>query len=148
GRLVDLNVKVAPSFERGSMDKVRGYKVALPDVTDTDGKAIWYAPSKLDATLGWPNIRKRFSDPVVNAEEDRFRQKNTNKSYGQNKDDVQKFDPGMAERLKSGKTGTGAEMLSNIYARLSMQLEQDRPGTFWKLSDQSARASQGKGNAK
>src|SRR5699024_12247855 len=50
GRLVDLNVKVAPSFERGSMDKVRGYKVALREVTDSEGEALWYAPSKLDAT--------------------------------------------------------------------------------------------------
>lgn len=148
GRLVDLNVKVAPSFERGSMDKVRGYKVALPDVTDTDGKAIWYAPSKLDATLGWPNIRKRFSDAGVTAAEDRLRLMHTNQSSGQNKVAVHKFDPAMAERLMSGKTGTGPDMLSNIYARLSMQLEQDRPGTFWKLSEQFARASQGKGNAK
>lgn len=29
-----------------------------------------------------------------------------------------------------------------------MQLEQDRPGALWKLSEQFARASQGRGNAR
>lgn len=148
GRLVDLNVKVAPSFERGSMNTVRGYKVALPDVQDSEGKAIWYAPSKLDSTLGWPNIRKRFSDAGVTAAEDRLRSMHTSQTSGQNRVAVHKFDPAMAERLMSGKAGTGPDTLSNIYARLSMQMEQDRPGAFWKLSEQFARASQGQGNAK
>src|SRR5699024_1149274 len=76
-RLTDLNVKVAPSFERGSMTAVRGYKVALPDVQDSNGKSIWYAPSKLDATLGWLNIAKRFADAGVTAAEDRLRSMHT-----------------------------------------------------------------------
>lgn len=147
-RLTDLNVKVAPSFERGSMTAVRGYKVALPDVQDNQGQAIWYAPSKLDATLGWPNIRKRFSDAGVTAAEDRLRSMHTSQSPRENKVAVHKFDPTMAERLMSGKTGTGPDTLSSIYARLSMQIEQDKPGTFWKLSERFARASQGQGNAK
>jgi len=147
-RLTDLNVKVAPSFERGSMTAVRGYKVALPDVQDSNGKSIWYAPSKLDATLGWPHVRQRFGDVGVTAAQDRLRSMHTSQTRTQDMVVVQKFDPAMAQRLMSGKWGTGPDTLSNIYARLSMQLEQDKPGTFWKLSEDFARAAQGRGNAK
>jgi len=148
GRLVDLNVKVAPSFERGSMNTVRGYKVALPDVQDSQGKAIWYAPSKLDATLGWPNIAKRFADAGVTAAEDRLRSMHTSHNSQSGKVAIHNFDSGLAEQLMSGKTGTGPDTLANIYARLSMQIEQDRPGALWQLSDQFARAAQGRGNSK
>lgn len=148
GRLVDLNVRVAPSFVQGSMGAVRGYKVALPSVTDHDGKAIWYAPSKLDSTLGWPNIRKRYEDAGLHAAEDRLRSMHTSSGQRESTVTIHKFDPAMTERLMSGKSGTGPDTLSSIYARLSMQMEQDKPGEFWKLSEHFARASQGQGNAK
>src|SRR5699024_1469436 len=147
-RLTDLNVKVAPSFARGSMDTVRGYKVALPGVKDNEGKPIWYAPSKLDATLGWPNIRKRCSDTGVTPAEERLRSLHNSNDMKQEQVAIHKFDPSMSQRLMSGKSGTGPDTLSNIYARLSMQIEQNSPGTLWKLSEEFARASQGQGNAK
>jgi hypothetical protein len=42
---------------------------------------------------------------------------------------------------------TGPDSLASAYARLSVQLEQDKPGALWGLSEQFARASQGRGNA-
>lgn len=52
----------------------------------------------------------------------------------------------MADKLMSSKTGTEPDTLSSIYARLSLQLEQDKPGTFWQLSEHYGRASPGRGN--
>lgn len=146
-RLTDLNVKVAPSFAQGSMSTVRGYKVALPDGMNAKGQTVWYAPSKLDATLGWPNICKRFSHAGVSAAEDRLRSMHSSNTV-QDQVKIHRFDPKLVDSLLSGKTGTTPDTLSNIYARLSMQLEQDRPGALWKLSEQFARASQGRGNAR
>lgn len=144
-RLLDMGVRVAPSFEKGSRTQVRGYKVAIAGGKNEDGHTIWYTPSKLDRTLGWPQIQQRFGgrghDEAVTALVGLHNVKDvpapTMKLHG--------FDPIRAERLMSGKTGP--DTLANIYARVSMQLEKDRPGAFARLSENYARAAQGRGNA-
>ena len=50
------------------------------------------------------------------------------------------------ERMMSHKTGP--DTLANIYARLSLQWERNKPGTLQQLSVSYARATQGMGNAR
>src|SRR5699024_1575916 len=61
---------------------------------------------------------------------------------------VHKFDPALAARLMAENKATGPDTLASVYARLSVQLEQDKPGALWGLSEQFARAAQGRGNAR
>ena len=62
--LEEAGVKVAPSFQRGTRNVVRGYKVALPgeSYTTKNGQYVFASPSKLDSSLSWPNICARFED--------------------------------------------------------------------------------------
>src|SRR5699024_9484080 len=146
-RLQDLGVSVAPSFAKGSNQQIRGYKVALPDSKDANGAAIWYSPSKLDATLGWPHIVKRFGAAELPQAEARL-QRLHNSQATSSQPRVHKFDPALAARLMAENTATGPDTLASVYARLSVQLEQDKPGALWGLSEQFARAAQGQGNAR
>src|SRR5690625_5060065 len=147
GRLQDMGISLAPSFAKGSNQQIRGYKVALPDSKDANGAAIWYSPSKLDATLGWPHIVKRFGEAELPQAEARLqRLHNSQASTGQSK--IHQFDSGLTNKLMDSSKATGPDTLASIYARLSVQLEQDKPGTFWKLSEQFSRAAQGQGNVR
>ncbi|MGW8566697.1 relaxase/mobilization nuclease domain-containing protein [Isoptericola sp. NPDC055881] len=60
--LRDARVLVRPRFDRGSRDRVVGYSVALvPEaVNGRRGDPVWFAPSKLDATLGLGRLRDRW----------------------------------------------------------------------------------------
>lgn len=147
GRLQDMGVSVAPSFAKGSNQRIRGYKVALPDSKDAHGAAIWYSPSKLDATLGWPHIVKRFGQAELPQAEALLQGlHNSQSSTGPSK--IHQFDAGLTNKLMDNSRATGPDTLASIYARLSVQLEQDKPGTLWKLSEQFSRAAQGQGNAR
>lgn len=140
----DLGVRVAPSFAKGSTTQIRGYKVALGEGKDT----IWYSPSKLDATLGWPNVMARF-DGQGRDEAEALLASWHNSARGEvGKISVHRFDPAKIDNLLSGKTGTGPDDLASIYARVSMQLEQGRPGPVYRLSEEYARAAQSGGNAR
>lgn len=140
--LRELNVRVAPSFAEGSTAQVRGYKVALGEAQDT----IWYSPSKLDATLGWPNVLRRFDGVGREPAEALLASMHNSAKRDWSSVQVAAFDPARVEKLLSGKTGTGPDDLATIYARLSMHIERGKPGAFWQLSEQYARAAQGKGN--
>lgn len=145
-KLREMNVRVAPSFRQGSTTHVRGYKVAIPGKTG-DG-LVWYAPSKLDATLGWPNVQARFGQQgTMDAERYLAALHNSAATSREDQVRVPKFADKHLDRLMSGKTGTGPDTLANIYARMSMQLEGTNPGKFAQLSDTYARAAQGRGNA-
>lgn len=50
------------------------------------------------------------------------------------------------DRMMSHKTGP--DTLANSYARLSLQFERGKPGTFPQLSESYARAAQGSGNVR
>lgn len=141
-RLGELNVRVAPSFAKGSSTQVRGYKVALGEAQE----AVWYSPSKLDATLGWPNVLRRFGGIGKESAEARLAALHNSARRDWSSVQVGAFNPAQVERLLSGKTGTGPDDLATIYARLSMHIERGKPGAFSQLSEQYARAAQGRGN--
>jgi len=145
-RLQDLGVQVAPSLAKGSNQRIRGYKVALSGSKDANGAAIWYSPSKLDATLAWPNLAKRFGAAELPQAEARLRSLH-NSQHTRQQPKVYKFDPAFTARLMAENKTTGPDSLASAYARLSVQLEQDKPGALWGLSEQFARAAQGRGNA-
>lgn len=140
----DLGVRVAPSFAKGSTAQIRGYKVALGEGKDT----IWYSPSKLDATLGWPNVRARFDGQGRAEAETLLASWHNSARTDVGKISVHRFDPVKIDHLLSGKNGTGPDDLASIYARVSMQLEQGRPGPVYRLSEEYARAAQSGGNAR
>jgi hypothetical protein len=142
--LGDLDVRVAPSFVKGSTTQVRGYKVALTGGADT----IWYSPSKLDATLGWPNVLRRFNGAGKESAEALLASWHNASAAEAGTLKVHRFDAAKIDRLLSGKTGTGPDDLASIYARVSMQLEQGKPGPVYRLSEEYARAAQGGGNAR
>jgi hypothetical protein len=146
-RLQDLGVQVAPSFAKGSNQQIRGYKVALPDSKDANGAAIWYSPSKLDATLAWPNLAKRFGDVELPQAEARLRSLHNSNQTAPAQQKFHNFDPQLTAQLIAGTRPTGPDTLASVYARLSVQLEQDQPGALWGLSEQFARAAQRQGNA-
>lgn len=142
--LRDLDVSVAPSFTKGSTTQVRGYKVALAGGTDT----IWYSPSKLDATLGWPNVMARFNGEGREQAESLLASWHNSPAAEAGTLKVHRFDAAKIDQLLSGKTGTGPDDLASIYARVSMQLEQGKPGPVYRLSEEYARAAQSGGNAR
>ncbi|GAA1133709.1 relaxase/mobilization nuclease domain-containing protein [Citricoccus alkalitolerans] len=143
-RLSELNVRVAPSFAKDSTTQIRGYKVALGEAQE----AVWYSPSKLDATLGWPNVLRRFDGAGKGPAETLLASMHNSPKRDWSSVQVAAFDPARVERLLSGKTGTGPDDLSTIYARLSMHIERGKPGAFSQLSEQYARAAQGRGNVR
>jgi hypothetical protein len=144
-RLQDAGVQVAPSFAKGSNQQIRGYKVSMPHSKDANGAAIWYSPSKLDATLGWPHIVARFGEAELPQAEARL-QRLHNSQHTRDQPKVYKFDPAFTARLMAENKATGPDSLASVYARLSVQLEQDKPGALWGLSEQFARAAQRQGN--
>lgn len=142
----DLGVRVAPSFARGSHTEVRGYKVSLAG-RDEGAKAFWYAPSKLDSTLGWPDINVRFGEGGKESGDAYLASlHSSNTGPKQSKARLHGFSEAQFQRMLSHKTGP--DTLANIYARLSVQLERNKPGQFARLSETYARAAQGQGNAR
>lgn len=140
----DLGVHIAPSFKPGSNTEVRGYKVSLGG-RGTDERGIWYAPSKLDSTLSWYDIHARFGN-ANRAAGDAYLVSlhSSNSEQERGKAVAHPFSSEQLERMMSHKTGL--DTLANIYARLSVQFERNRPATFQRLSESYARAAQGSGN--
>lgn len=146
--LVDLGVQVAPRFAKGDSNYVVGYKVALPPTKYQDGSAedrIWYAPSKLDSNLSWPRIQDRFGPRGKNdAQRILSGLKSGDQEQPTKATAMPQWSPAMLDRLQSGKTEP--DTLANIYARVSLSVEQNRPGALNSLSNNHARLSQGPGN--
>lgn len=142
----DHGVHIAPSFQKGSNTEVRGYRVSMGH-GKAGGKAIWYAPSKIDRTLGWPDINQRFGaagKPAADAYLVSLHSSNNPALKPRTKGHA--LSVGQLERMMSHKTGP--DTLANIYARLSLQFERNKPGTLHELSVSYARATQGMGNAR
>lgn len=140
----DLGVHVAPSFKPGSNTEIRGYKVSLGG-RGTDERGIWYAPSKLDSTLAWNDIHARF-DNAKRESGDAYLVSlhSSNTERERRKAVAHPVSNEQLERMMSHKTGP--DTLANIYARLSLQFERNKPATFHRLSESYARAAQGSGN--
>lgn len=144
-RLMDSGVRVAPRFAKGSTDTIVGYRVGLAPEKGSGQRTIYYAPSKIDRTLGWPYISGRFKGEGKEGADRLLRgihSGTVEKSDRSTKEPV--FNQKKAEHLMAGNVSP--DTLANIYARVSMSRERDNPGVFHQLSESYARASQGTGN--
>ncbi len=142
----DHGVHIAPSFHKGSNTEVRGYRVSMGHGKN-DTQAVWYAPSKIDRTLGWPDINLRFGDQGKKAA-DAYLASLHSSAHPALKSTTKGHPLSVAqlERMMSHKTGP--DTLANIYARLSLQWERNKPGSLNDLSVAYSRATQGVGNAR
>lgn len=145
-RLMDSGVRVAPRFAKGSTDRIVGYRVGLTPEPGSKESTIYYAPSKIDRTLGWPYISARFNGEGKEGADRLLRGVHTGSiAQPDRTSKVHEFEPRRAQHLMADNAGPDA--LANIYARVSMSMERDKPGVFHQLSENYARASQGSGNA-
>lgn len=144
--LVDSGVRVRPYFERGSSDRIAGYRVALPPTGNGEQRPFWYAPSKLDRQLAWPRIQERFEGRGRSEAHALLKSLHEgSKAQPSKGTKLPKISAEQAERLISGKATP--DSLANIYARVSMSVETRRPGVYARLSHDFAQISQGGGNA-
>lgn len=144
-RLMDSGVRVAPRFAKGSTNHVVGYRVGLASEPGSGRSTIYYAPSKIDRTLGWPHIGTRFGG-VGKDDADRLLRGIHTGSIAQpdRATQVHGFDQNRGRQLMEGTASP--DTLSNIYARLSLSMEKSHPGVFHQLSESYARAAQNNGN--
>lgn len=144
--LEQAGVKVAPSFHRGGTGSVRGYKVALDGegYRTGNGEFVFAAPSKLDASLSWPNVCTRFGRKGREEAEQYLaglhgtRRRTAPTTGGAGATLGGGVHPVNVERLMSGKRGTGPDTLANIYARLAGEFEEGRDGPFGRLAERMA----------
>lgn len=145
--LEEAGVTVAPSFQRGSHNAVRGYKVALAgrEYVTAEGTHVFASPSKLDTTLSWPNVCARFGDKGREEAEAYLAALHGTRRTA---DHPAARRPGLSrpvhpvnvDRLMSGKRGTGPDSLASIYGRLAVEFEAGRDGPFGRMSERMARA--------
>lgn len=142
----DLGVRIAPSFKPESNSEVRGYKVSLGE-RGSDNKVIWYAPSKLDSTLAWNDNHARFGNADRAAGDAYLVSLHSSQHVREHRKAVARpVSAQQLDRMMSHKTGP--DTLANIYARLSLQFERGKPGTFQQLSESYARAAHGSGDVR
>lgn len=145
-RLMDSGVRVSPRFAEGSNQRVVGYRVGLAPSPQTGGRTIYYAPSKIDATLGWPSITTRFNGAGKDDAERLLRGIHSGTvNHPREATRLHDFDSRRSAQVMKGDATP--DMLSNIYARVSLSMERTKPGVFHQLSQDYARAAQGNGNA-
>lgn len=137
-----MGVHVAPSFEKGSTTKLRGYKVSLgASESGENGKAVWYAPSKLDSLLSWPKVRDHYQDRgVKEAEHELAGHHSSSTVPASQKIRVPGNAAGTFDRLTNEPTSP--QSLAHVYARASMQMEQNQPGPLADMAQHMARAGQ------
>ncbi len=145
GQLPEMGVRVAPRFAKDSVTKVTGYKVSL-GTKSGENRAVWYARSKLDSTLSWPAIKARFEGRGV-AEAEQFLADRHSSARVQRVSGYRAFDLSTTTRDKLGHGQAGPDTLANIYARLSLEMEGNKPGPLAELSTHLSRAGQGAGDA-
>ncbi|MGP5015515.1 relaxase/mobilization nuclease domain-containing protein [Glutamicibacter ardleyensis] len=143
-QLPQMGVQVAPRFAKDSTSKVTGYKVSLGTKTGED-QAVWYAPSKLDRSLSWPSIKARFDGAGV-AEAEQFLAGRHSSARLQRASGYRAFDLAQSTTSKLNAGQLGPDTLANVYARLSLELEGNKPGSLAVLSTHMARAGQNMGN--
>lgn len=144
-QLMDSGVRVAPRFAKGSTDQVVGYRVGLKPEAGSKESTIYYAPSKIDRTLGWPFVSARFGGEGKEGAERLLRGIHSGSiAQPDRTSKAPDFEPRRAQHLMAGNAEPDA--LANIYARVSLSLEKDKPGVFHQLSENYSRASQGSGN--
>ncbi len=154
--LRDARVLVRPRFDRGSRDRVVGYSVALvPEVVNgRRGDPVWFAPSKLDATLGLGRLRDRWGvdragDPSLVSV---WRTRHRDRTVAAKVTMVGAPEPAAAglkalnEHLaRGGRPGfdkVAAADAAGVLARASLNREHGEHGPLARASDALARAAQ------
>lgn len=145
--LQEAGVRVVPSFQKGSAHAVRGYKVALDGAsyTTANGEHVFASPSKLDASLSWPNVCARFGGKGQAEAEAYLRD-----LHGSARRPVEAgraHPAGLSRpvhevhvrRLLEGTGELGPDTLANVYARLATEFEAGKDGPYGRLSERMAR---------
>lgn len=143
----EAGVKIAPSFQKGSAHAVRGYKVALEgqSYTTANGQHVFASPSKLDASLSWPNVCARFGGKGRAEAEEYLRSLHGSRRRtpqpgtghpGRLARPVHQVHVG---RLLDGTGDLGPDTLANVYARLAMEFEAGKDGPYGRLAERMAR---------
>lgn len=137
-RVFAAGVLIRPRFAQGTRDVIVGYKIALPCPANADREPIYYAPSKLDANLSLPAIRRalgvseKSGDPKAVGTWQEF--------HASTRTPKNPRATGVSSDLRA-KTRDGEVsiyQLSSIFAAGSMKYETDRPGPMAKASEDLA----------
>lgn len=143
----EAGVKIAPAFQKGSNIAVRGYKVALDGeaYTTANGQHVYASPSKLDASLSWPNVCARFGGKGQAEAEEYLRSLHSSQRRPANRGAVRParlnrpVHPVHVGRLLDGTGDLGPDTLANVYARLALEHEAGKDGPYGRLSERMAR---------
>lgn len=136
---------VRPRYAEGGLVKVSGYSVALAD----SGKTIWFAPSKLDKSLGlralrenggWDFAGQMQAVPV-------WRESARGKQGGEHlrlplEDEIKRVRVTLAQEHTEVHWRRAATDASKILGAWSVQAEGSRGGYLGKASDALSKASQ------
>ena len=158
----NARVIVRPRYEKGGTDRVVGYTAAMIP-TKADEKPVWYAPSKLDRSLGLPQLRSGWEHTnaselaAVDAWKGAGRAARVRGFDAPEKvkaapvseiamarvagHDTEAVRPGESAPVFSAEAA--AADLSGVYAHASMALERGTPGPLAAASDEFARVAQG-----
>lgn len=138
-------VLVRPRYAEGGLVKVTGYSVALAD----SGKAVWFAPSKLDKSLGlralrenggWDAAGQMQAIPV-------WRESARGKQGGEHlrlplEDEIKRVRVTLTKEHTEVHWRRAAADSSKILGAWSVQAEGSRGGYLAKASDALSKASQ------
>jgi hypothetical protein len=158
----NARVIVRPRYEKGGTSRVVGYTAAMIP-TKADEKPVWYAPSKLDRSLGLPQLRSGWEQTnaselaAVDAWKGAGRAARMRGFDAPDKvkaapvsevaaarvasHDTEAVTPG--ERVPAFNAEAAAADLSGVYAHASMAFERGTPGPLAAASDEFARVAQG-----
>lgn len=152
-RLRENRVLVRPRFSAGSTSKVEGYSVALEPRTIA-GKTqspVWYAPSKMDRSLGLGRLRARWNDPEAERSALPAWQVQAGRAgethTGAGKIKPRKLPASISRRLSEAERAGAMDAqvaadLSAILSHLSVTMEKGTPGPFARAADDVARGHQ------
>lgn len=159
----NARVIVRPRYEKGGTSRVVGYTAAMIP-TQAGEKPVWYAPSKLDRSLGLPQLRSGWEHTNAGdlaavdawkgagraARVPNFDAPEKVKASPISDVAVARVAGHDVEMLKAGETAAAfnaeaaAADLSGVYAHASMAFEKGAPGPLAAASDEFARVAQGR----
>lgn len=138
-------VLVRPRYAEGGLVKVTGYSVALAD----SGKAVWFAPSKLDKNLGLRALRENGGwDAAGQIQAIRvWRESARGKQGGEHlrlplEDEIKRVRVTLAKEHTEIHWRRAAADSSKFLGAWSVQAEGSRGGYLAKASDALSKASQ------
>lgn len=151
-RLRENHILVRPRFAEDSTSKIEGYSVALePGFIDGKRqKPVWYAPSKIDRSLGLGQLRARWepdSEARAVASWQVQAQRSRATETGAGKITARQVPVAIAKRLNSAEnSGTmnaaAAADFAAVLAHLSVTIEKGTPGPFARAADAVAAGHQ------